>query len=180
MNNITYFPFKENLSMDTYSREIAIKLRILGIYEIIGGIIGLYLTFTFLISLVDIPELIILFFSIAIALYSFSILCGILILSRKDKQLKYSSINHYLQLINFAFLGYSFKYASGIYLFIGIDFTHLIKFNLNLGLSTWRIMFNNGGNLMEVNINLVSLFILLFINKLKNEIFKNNNYIEAS
>jgi len=167
----------------TFPQKINSKIQALAIYQIAGGIIGLYLTLKLMSTLSQIPNLIIFLFFIAICLYCYSILCGIFIFAKKDRELKYSLINQYLQLINFAILGYSFKYASGVYLFVGLDLTDLVILKFNIGISTWRINFNIDDDLTEINLNLVSLFVIIFIHKIKktlNEAHANNILEEIS
>lgn len=134
-------------------KEITIAL---GIYQIAGGIIGLFLILKFISTFVRVMDSVILILFITICLYCFSILCGIFLLTKKDINFKYSFINQYLQLIGFSVLGYSFSYASGIYLSIGIYQENAIDFKFLLGISTSYISFNINSNVISVYLNLVA------------------------
>lgn len=161
-------------------KHIKTKVQILGIYQILGGLYGIYLTLNLMFSLSSLTNLILLIIFIAICLYSYSLLCGILILLKKDNDLKYSLINQYLQLINFTIVGYAFQYVSGVYLFVGINFTDVITFKFTMGISTWYLSFNTVSDEMEVNLNLAALFLIILIDKIKNQIVDHSSKIEIS
>ena len=158
------------MKMYPFPSKINTKIKILGIYQILGGAYGTYFNLAFLNTHSQLPDLIILLFSIAIFLYCYSIVCGIFIFTKKDIQLKYTLINQYLQLISFSILGYAFQYASGIYLYIGVIFTDNINFKATAGITTWQIMFNTDSNVMEVYLNIVPVFIIIFIDRIKRQI----------
>ena len=153
-----------------YSDEISDKLKGLGIYQIVGGLIGLIVTLKVIIEQETFPILLLLLFLIAIMLYSYSIYCGVLVFKLNDRGLFHSLINQYLQLINFTILGYSFRYVSGVYLSTGLDLTNSIKLKFNLGISTWQIIINDNNEFILVSINLVALFLIIFIDKIKRKV----------
>src|SRR4051794_7907039 len=100
------------------------KLKVLGYYQIVGGIAGLAITIYLIAQTATITGLILLLYLIALGLYSFSIYCGTQVLKSKKHSLNISLINQYLQLISFAILGYGFKYISGLLLSVGVDLTN--------------------------------------------------------
>lgn len=153
---------KNNFSIYTY-------YTVLAVYQILGGSLGIILTAYYFSSLAVSNNLIILI-GLAIVIYVYSILCGVLIFLKEDNNLIYSTINQYLQLINFSLMGYSFKYISGFFLNVGIDFTDAINFKFGAGLSTWDLGFNTHSNMLEININLVAIFIITFIDRIKKRI----------
>lgn len=154
---------------NTFFKSISRKILILALYQIIGGAFGLALTLNWMYTLSQIQPLLYILIFLAICLMGYSILCGILILLKKDDNLKYSLINQYLQLINFSILGYSFQYVSGVYLFVGIDFTDSFIFKFSTGITTWYLGFNTASEVMQVNLNLCALFMILFIEKLRKQ-----------
>jgi hypothetical protein len=145
------------------------KLKVLGYYQLIGGIAGLVTTFYLIAQTATITGLILILYLIALGLYSFSIYCGIQILKNRKHSLDVSLINQYLQLISFAILGYGFKYVSGLLLSVGVDLTNSFDMKFNVGImSTWEMNWNTDADKIEFNLNLVALFFIIFIDKLKN------------
>ena len=154
----------------TFSKDITIKLRAFGIYQIAGGIIGLGLTVWLLTKLTEVLGFALILVLIALGLYAHSIYCGVLLLRNKISGLRHSTINQFLQLLNFAIMGYAFQYVSGVFLSIGIDMTNSFFIKFNLGVSSWAININSGGEDLIVNFNFIALFLILFIDRLKKKI----------
>ncbi len=161
------------------SKNINLKFKGLGIYQVVGGAIGFGLTIWTTAQTGTITGLILLVLLIAYALYSYSIFCGILLLKKKMSGLNYSLINQFLQLINFAILGFAFKYISGVYLCAGIDINTL-DFKLNFGVSTWQININHDKELLEVYFNFIAMFLIIMIDKLKKKVVEWNNKTQLS
>jgi len=149
------------------SSQIATGFKFLGFYQIIGGLIGLVLLLL-LLGNQDVFSLwLTLLLLIAFSLYAYSIFCGILLLKKKASGLKHSTINQFLQLVSFAFLGYSYQFASGIIFSIGIDLTKSFDLKYYLGISTWAMSINSDSQVISINLNLVALFLIIYISKLK-------------
>ena len=157
--------------MDTNLKELKPKIKALSIYQIAGGCIGLLITMWIMLWYPgSIKGLVLIFFSVAVSLYSYSIYCGIMLLKNYKWGLKHSLINQILQVVNFSIFGYAFQYIAGAYLAVGIDLTGSFNIKLNAGISTWQIVFNDDEQLLYVNLNLVALSLVLFIEKLKTRI----------
>ena len=157
--------------MNNFSAETISKLKAFGIYQIVGGLIGIGLTVWLISMQTVISVLIMLMILFALILYSYSIYCGTLLVKQKFyKGLRLSNINQYLQLINFSVLGYGFQYISGAYFTVGVDLTDSFIFKLNFGVSSWQLQFNVGGDLTLINFNIVALLLILFIEKMKKKI----------
>jgi hypothetical protein len=150
------------LSNDLHSR-----LKPVAIYQIIGGIIGLGLTFLLVTNLTEINYLIYPLLLLALALNGYSIFSGILLLSKKNSGLKHSLINQVLQLVSFSILGYTYQYASGIYLILGIDLTEGFGLITNFGISTWKFVINGDQEPLLLNFNLIALGLIIFIEKIR-------------
>jgi len=149
--------------------ELHIYYKILAVYQIIGGGLGIILTAYFFSSMALNNTLFILV-GLAISMYVYSVVCGILIFNKKDNNLIYSTINQYLQLINFSLMGYSFRYVAGGFLNVGIDFTKTLIFKFEAGLSTWHFGFNTDSNTLEININIVAILLISFIDRIKKKV----------
>lgn len=146
-----------------------IKLKVLGYYQIVGGVAGLAITIYLIAQTATITGLILLLYLIALGLYGFSIYCGTQVLKNKNHSLNISLINQYLQLISFVILGYGFKYVSGLLLSVGVDLANSFGMKFNMGIiSTWEMNWNTDADKIEFNLNLVALFFIIFIDKLKN------------
>ena len=152
------------------NKNILIQLKGLGIYEIVGGVIGIGLTIYLIATQLSVPGLLFLIFLFSLLLYCYSIYCGIVLLKNKSNALNYSLVNQYLQLINFSILGYAFQYISGIYLSVGIDLTSSEYLKINFGVSAWQININRDKDIILVNLNFVALFLIIFIDNLKKKI----------
>ena len=148
-------------------KNIKPRIRGLGIYQIAGGIIGIGVTFWYLLNLNSTPGfLMMLLILFAFGLYAYSIYCGALLLKNARKGLIHSRVNQLLQVASFAMFGYAFQYVSGVYFFIGIDFTESILFKFNMGLSTWQIYISTGNPDLAINLNVVALLLISVIEKL--------------
>lgn len=158
---------ENNLTKDTVS-----KLKGLGIYQIAGGIIGLLLTVWSVLNLPGIAGILLLIILIAVTLYAYSIYCGILLLKKKAIGLKFSFVNQCLQLVSISAFGFAFKYVSGIVLAVGIDLTESFYFIFDAGVSSWQISIYGDTAPFIISFNFVAVFILLFIDRLKRTIQK--------
>ena len=139
----------------------------IGIYQIAGGmlgmavIIGLFKSESSTISMV--LSLLLLW---VVALYAYSIYCGVLLISGNTKGLNQTQINQYLQVISILIAGFAFQYYSGIYFSVGIDLTHSFHFKLNWGLSTFQMNLVSKNETIQFNFNLVALGLILYTDKL--------------
>lgn len=157
--------------MITFSSNLVFKLKALCIYQLISAIAGLLVTFSlFLQDGFQDPEITIIIIAIILTLYLFAIYCGISCFQMKNKCLWYSSINLYLQLISVSIVGYGFQYISGLAVNLGIDLTTNFAIGLKMEiLSFWHIDYNSGSDAIFVNLNLVALAVILFIDRMKRQ-----------
>jgi hypothetical protein len=147
------------------------KLNGLAYYQIGGGIFGIAVTIWSVFGESELSGLQFLLFLVALCLYSFSMYCGRQLLIRQVKSgLRLSTINQVLQSINFAILGYAFKYTAGFLFFLGIDFTNDLKFKFFFSLSTFQFNINFDKQELTVGLNLVAIFVIYLIQKLQDQI----------
>lgn len=151
--------------MSNKSKDVELRLKALGIYQIIGGVLGTLLTL-WMINLTSVPILYLLLVLFVFALYGYSVFCGVLLLQKRKDGLLHSKINQLLQVLSFSFLGYAFQYASGAYLSVGLDLTESLNFKFNLGISSWQVNINSDIPALIINVNVLALFLVTFINKL--------------
>ncbi|MCF1750634.1 hypothetical protein [Mariniradius sediminis] len=153
------------------SKGIQTKIKGLAYYQIMGGIFGIGMTIWLLAKTVTITGPVILIFLLAGCLYSFSVYCGQQLLKGNlNAGFRLSTINQVLQSISFAFMGYAFKLVSGILLGISIDLTGDSEISFALSLSTFKFNINHDQDLLFVGVNFLSIYLIYFIGKLKDEL----------
>lgn len=145
------------------------SLNYFGIYQIFGGIIGililLFLNYTRLNSY-EILAII-----ISYLLYAFSIFCGYMILKGKLKKgINLSIINNFIQVLGFGALGFAFKFVSGISLSLNLDLREDTIIGLNLDVSNMQINLIGNSESIFININLIAIFVLYYLLKLKDKL----------
>jgi hypothetical protein len=162
---------------DLFSKSIAIKLRVLGWYQIIGGAIGVLLTLWLFVKMQTLSGLIILLFIIAFGLYGLSITAGKKLLGAQYQTgLKLSMINQFLQIVSFLFLGYGYMYVSGMALSGNISYNvggygSGFKLGFDLGIfSKWNIDINSDNRSFNVSVNFLAIYLLYFIYRLRQKI----------
>ncbi len=140
----------------------------LGLYQVVGGFLGVILLF---VNVASIPHLLVrngLFLLLVLLFFSYSIYCGVLCFLKKGSALKHSLVNQILQLLNFSIGGVIFGYSAGIYVGIGLDLTHSIDFYFDAGLSRFLSLYSRPlFNQLDISINLVALAIIYWMEKMK-------------
>ena len=157
--------------MQTRIPDIKPGIEFLKYYQIAGGVIGIGLIVPYLIgSAGSLSGLVLLIVFCFIALYSFSVYCGLLLFRNLKRALAFSRINQIFQLLSFTVLGFTFRYVSGLYAFIGFELSGSLGLNFNFGLTSWQVNINGNKNDLVVNINLVAFLLIVVIEKLLNRI----------
>jgi hypothetical protein len=113
------------------SKKSAIRLRILGWYQIIGGIYGVLMILWFATHLDRVYWQLYFIALLLVALYGFSIYSGYLLF--RDKfifGIKLSVINQCLQIFGLTFVRFTYIYVAGMELFVTVDTSN--GFNLGL------------------------------------------------
>jgi hypothetical protein len=164
-----------------FSKNINNKLNFLGVYQILGGVLGLMLTIWLLTRVAQMTALIALLFLLAFVLYALSTCCGILLLGRQySVGLKLSILNQVLQIGSFQFLGYAFLYISGCFLNLGIGYgvgnlASGLKMGFDFGLmSKWQLSIASHNHSFALYVNLVAIYLIYFIDKLRGSIKAEN------
>lgn len=142
----------------TYDR-LLIKIKFIGLFQIIGGIIGLGML-TWLASIQrEINLSLILLIAFIIFLYCYSILCGILLFRNPVPGLRLTFINQVLQVFQIALLGHAYKYLSGFGLVIGCDLTDKFVFSFDFEFSSFLMHFDTGNETRFLKFNTVAIFL---------------------
>ncbi|MDQ2178986.1 hypothetical protein [Marinifilum sp. D714] len=155
-----------------------LTILILAYYQIIGGIIGLYLITKILFKTQSLNGALLFIFLSAIGLYFLSIKSGSLLIRKENKRgLIYSMIHQLIQIIGIGFGGNTFVYYSGAKFTVGPNFTDGIHFKFDLGLlSQFDMSFNLNEKSYFLYVNILALFILyVFWDLYKELILVKNN-----
>lgn len=136
-------------------KQVEKEIRILGYYQLIGGILGMG---TIAVSSIVIER--ILFLVIMALPFLLSIYAGTQCLRNKSNQLFISKINQALQVISFSLGGFGFSYCAGVYLGIGIETTNDFIFKFNFGLSTMNFTINSLSETSFILTNLVAFYLV--------------------
>jgi len=161
--------------MDNYlTKGIQAKIKGLAYYQIAGGILGACLTIWLIAKTVTITGLFLLMILFVLGLYAFTIYCGQQLLKGDlKKALTLSIINQCLQAISFAMFGYAYKYASGLFLSIGVDLTESLKFTFDFAFSTFQFDINSHNENIAVRLNVFALYLIYFIDTLQEQVENN-------
>ncbi len=162
------------LKNQPFSDSVITKLNGLAIYQIAGGGLGLAIIIWLALKSPSVPGYAIILYLVATLLNVFSIYCGVLLIKLNPAGLQFSLINQYLQLVNFSFLGFAFKYIAGFFILIGLDLMHATVLNFDFGLSVFGFAINGDNQIVIFNFNLVALILIVLIDKTKNEVRDDN------
>lgn len=117
------------------------------------------------INMQSINPISILLILLMLSFYGYSIYCGVLCGDTKENCLRHSRINQLLQLVGFAGFGYAYFFAAGIFISVGADLTYGPDLDFKLGISSMDLQFNTGAEWLKINVNLVAIGLLVWINK---------------
>jgi hypothetical protein len=151
-------------------QEYYYKLKLIGIYQVIGGLIGLGLTVWLITMLLPMPLVVICIVIISIGLFLFSVACGIGLWKRKMAAINLSIVLQLLQIITFTLYGISFKFISGLGFLINIDFTSTLQAHIKLSEPLLRFTYLIGPTDKIIGVNLSAILIFFFIVDLKRKI----------
>ncbi|MBO0950677.1 hypothetical protein [Fibrella forsythiae] len=158
---------------DRLPNNLSDKIRQLAYYQIVGGICGIGLVIWLVAQTKSVSGLSLLIFILAVSLYLFSIHCGRLLLKNKlDLGLDLSTYNQAIQVLNFALFGFAFKYASGLYIGVEIDYTDDFKFDVGLSLSALQINVNADKQIIQIGFNVLAVYLIYHIGKIREEVAK--------
>lgn len=156
-------------------------IRILGIYQIVGALLGYYIIASLLLQTEQINGALLLIFIIAIGLYSLSLKAGSLLLRKEYKRgLILSMANQTFQIISVAAGGYKYMLFSGGKLAAGFEFTDGFKMAMDFALSSKFSLAWNSGEEYYLYINLLAIFLIYVFMDIYEEIFKQKESVSVS
>lgn len=154
--------------------KLEIKIKYLGFYQLIGGIIGILNTLRFLPNFSQVNGAISLIFLIIFCLYGFSVYCGYLLIKKRNiNGLNLSIYNQLIQVLGFGILGYAFQFTAGIYAGIKLNLTNDTILTFMFGHSAAMINLNSYPNFTEISINFIALFFINMLFNLKSKLEQN-------
>jgi hypothetical protein len=161
-------------------QEYYFKLKLIGIYQIIGGLIGLGLTIWLITMLLPMPFPIVCIIIVSIGLFLFSIACGLGLCFKKWIAINLSLVLQLLQIISFTLYGYSFKFISGLGVLSNLDFTNSLQMQIKLSEPLFRFTYLIDPTERVIGVNLVAILIGFFIIDLKKKIVGSLNKSESN
>ncbi len=148
-------------------KKTEMKIKILAIYQILGGLIGLVGILHLILKIKTIDKIILMI----IGFCGFSIYCGYTLL-KKDyfKGLNLSIINQLIQVLSFTIFGLTYKVYSGIFLYLGLDLTNDPTIIYGTGLTMADFQLDPSSPITEFSINFVALILINIIFNLREKI----------
>ena len=151
------------------SKETKSHLAKLGLYQMVGGAIGIFMILWAIYKNGQLTVFAVLICLFIIPFFSYSIYCGTLCIKANKNALRYSLINQIFQVVGFAMMGFAFKYVAGFYFTLGLNLTESINFNLDAGISKFAFNFNRESERLEIDFNLIAFALIYWIDKLIKE-----------
>ncbi len=152
--------------------EYYFKLKLIGIYQFIGGFIGLGLIMWTITMIWPLNLLLVFYLSVLIGFFLFSMACGIGLWKRKSRAIDASIILQFLQIFSFTILGCSFRLISGIGVLCDISFSKNISFDIQLEYPVARLNLFVDHNLFIFDINVVAIFLVIVFINIKKKIYQ--------
>ena len=158
--------FDDKTTISDMTKKTKSALLKIGLYQIIGGAIGILIILYAIVQSTNFAGLSILLYLFMSLFFGFSILCGTICLKADEKALKFSLINQYLQIIGFAFFGFAFTYTAGLYVAVGLDFAGSTTVTFSLTLSKLDLNINREADRAEIHLNLVAIALIYWLDNL--------------
>ncbi|HLY68216.1 MAG TPA: hypothetical protein VKR53_00725 [Puia sp.] len=142
----------------------------LGLYQIVGGCLGLIvLTWQILKSPVTLGGSLIILL-IGMLFFGYSIFSGWQCTKMTARALTYSFINQGIQILGIEAGGYAFQYVSGLSFGASLHLTGSVKFDFELGLSAIILYFGAQPGVIIIDINVMAIIVFVLIDRLNNKV----------
>lgn len=156
------------------------KIDFLSGYQIVGGLIGIFLTLYWFYNADEVKSAFYLLIILQLLMYLFSFTCGVLLFKGNNYAIRLSLINQMLQIVGFSCLGYGFEYVAGASFDVFIGYTDGITCTSGFGLSNWHLLINNDTGIKEISINFIAVSFVWYILKLKSKLKLENSDSEIA
>jgi len=155
--------------MQLRQKNIDLIFKVIGWFQIIGGITGLVLIGNLLLTTGTLNGPLLLIYLIGIGLFMFSLYAGKTLInpiSRPDG-LIFSFINQTLQLFQWSLFGYGLTYSSGALISVGFK-NFSVSFDFSIFISSFE-MYINSSHEFYFKINLIAVFLIILLCYIKNK-----------
>ncbi|RZL44465.1 MAG: hypothetical protein EOP00_19860 [Pedobacter sp.] len=148
------------------SQQSKFALQVIGVYQILGGGVGLLMNIYAFFTQFPIFGIQIVFPFIFFILFTYSIFCGNKCLRFAENALTYSLYNQMFQMLGLSLFGFIFKFVAGFAFNIGFDFGNAIKFTFKVGLPGFGFFYNRDPHVMKIDFNLLAIVLVFCIDRL--------------
>ncbi|HTE25496.1 hypothetical protein [Flavitalea sp.] len=142
----------------------------LGIYQLIGGILGVYYLSVFTLQVQEFTSTLLVLIGLGFIMFLFSVYCGISIFKKETNSLKCSLINQYLQLFVISGPGIAFQYVAGVSVLFGFNITDQFRIYLDASLSAWSISIGTNMSDRLIAVNLIAIGLVFLLHYILNDI----------
>ncbi|MCT4590617.1 MAG: hypothetical protein N4A71_22515 [Carboxylicivirga sp.] len=149
-------------------------LRVIAIYQILGGVLGIGLMGWLLLRTGQINGPLLFIYFLAIFLFGLSVHSGNLLLKKDSLKtgLIFSLVLQTLQVLAFGIGSYTYMFFSGARASIGIDFTNGFEFGFKASFSEFSFIINASEPEYFININLIAILVLSVLIDIYEELYK--------
>lgn len=157
------------------------RMRILGWYQIAGGVYGYIILAIGLFRQGSLTGANFLPLILALILFSFSIYCGNLLRNQNQKGLSLSVWNQFLQILQIGVLSVGFGYYSGIRIAIGFRWIETFMPNFSFSLSGLSLQYApSNTSELSIWINIMPFIVMHWIGQIEKDIEEKRELIEAA
>jgi hypothetical protein len=143
--------------------------KVLGIYQLAGGIVGLGLLFKMAPQLQSPSTSTWVGIGLAALLYSFSLYCGFSLLNKTKAAYNLSLANQVLQVFSFGMAGFAYSYVAGLKAGVGLFFLAEWVFKAQFSVSSFHFSLGNVPGASFVSVNLVALVLIYLLERAKDQ-----------
>ena len=154
---------------------------ILGIYQIVGALLGFYIIASILLKTGEINGALLLIYLVAVGLYSLSFKAGSLLIRKQHKRgLLLSMLNQTVQIFAVGVGAYTYNFISGGRLGGGVEFTNGFEMNMDVALTSRFSFAWNSGEEYYMYINLLAVFLIYVCIDIYEELFKKDKAVSIT
>ncbi len=167
--------------MSQLSFAIEDRMKSIGWYQILGGIIGVFMVCYTLFYTGELTGIDLLFFLIIVLLLIFNIYCGNLLRKADIRGLKLSTWNQALQILQFGIVAFGFEYYAGIRLAFGFDWGELFRTDIAISATSIHLRYTpDKTSDLSIWINIVPIIIIYWIDKIEQDIEERKKIAEMA
>lgn len=155
---------------NTFSQTVKQDLKIIGWYQIIGGLSGFIIVAKGLSNGIYYGNIDKFLYSLVSLFFLFSVLSGWFCIRANKNAIAFSTINQYLQVIYFSSKGTTYCYLAGAYIVAGFDITESFHIFFDYGLAKIQLFFNSEPELIFFAVNFPALLFIYWLNRLRKHV----------